>query len=241
MFMPKKLRCIHFYKDAKWFKISIVMKPSHKYLKNGTVKSLPAREVSDLIDELKQEGFTGLVSVESVGLLLFVDGGHLLLLTYDEPFQDNVRIWIRPLSRSEVNLILSKGNISGNSIVYTNGKTVSIPLPTLGVDEKEIGISFLLEEKNKNFITVLMKWLQSAYPGFRVVERDLEDASVVFFSYKYLDRVAPLPQGVLKILVLDREEDVDVKGIEERGIFVLSYPYTSVKFRKILEDWSNRN
>ncbi len=193
-----------------------------------------------LIDRLKGEAFTGLLSIEGVGLLAFVEGGYILAIMYDGPVRDTMRVWLRPLSRAVMNLILSRGSVSKEFIVYSNGATETIPLPSLGVEEEELGISFL-HPRGKHLKRVITKWLQERYSSYRVVEREVGESSIVVFSREYMDRVVDLPADVLKILVLDKGESVDREEMGRLGILVLEFPYTVAKFHKLLDEWENTN
>ncbi len=206
----------------------------------GTLVKVQAPDLYPLIEDKKSEGFTGLVSVEGVGLLLFVEGEYIPVMLYDGPIPDTMRVWVRPFSRSVVNLIFSRGTVSTDYIVYNNGAAATIPLPSLGVEEQEMVVAFLYQGKEK-LRKVMTKWLQERFPYFRIVEGEPEESSIVVFSLHYMDRVMKLPRDVLRILILDKGEKVDREKIEEAGVMVFEYPYTRIKFFKLLDQWDNRN
>ncbi len=216
------------------------MGPLKDITRYGTVQEMQVSDLHSLVGDLEREGFTGLVSVEGIGLLMFVEGSYIHVMLYGGPMPDTLRVWVRPLSRAEVNLIFSKGTVSSNYIVYHNGGTETIPLPSLGVEEQELGIAFL-RSRSDNLMKVITKWLQEMYPHSRVVERELEEASIVVFGSEYLDRVVNLPPDILRILVLERGEEANREAMEEMGILVFDYPYTRSKFLRLLEGWDNPN
>ncbi len=214
-------------------KIKLEMKPLLT-LGVENVLTLDLPEVHDLIRELQARAFTGLLSVENVGLLVFVEGGYTFALMYYGEVPDNVHVWIKPLSRSIVNLILTKGDVTDGAIVFSNGSLQSFPLPSLGVNENVVGIAFLHDRK-EFFRKVIAKWLQKKYPDYRVVEREPENASIVIFGKEHLDEVRDLNPGTIRILVLERGESVDREELEKLGILVLEHPYTPTKFFRLLE------
>ncbi len=206
----------------------------------GTVALVRNSQLHSVIERMVEQGFSGLMSIEGVGLLMFVEGGYVPILLYEGPVPDIMRVWTRPLSRPVLNLIFSMGEISRESIVYSNGTPETISLPSLGVEEQEVGISFLYSG-NSHLRVVLTRWLQERYPHYRMVERDVEESSVVILGVEHLDRVVDLPPYVLRILILEKGEEVDRDRVQSLGIKIFEYPYTRTKFFRLLGEWDNLN